>query len=142
MIIDDAVNGRLPQFDLPGMNDYFQDAINTNGSIIGPSISPNDQTRIAWLTLLLAHPTFWEIDASNAGSEFDMGTAWGTSRGRYMLLSAGPDNIYLEISNEQVHLNQEIDSQSPTSSLLTPTDGTVTPKMMETFDDVVVYGGA
>ena len=142
VIIDDAVNGRLPQFDLPGMNDYFQDAINTNGSIIGPSISPNDQTRIAWLTLLLAHPTFWEIDASNAGSEFDMGTAWGTSRGRYLLLSAGPDNIYLEISNEQVHLNQEIDSQSPTSSLLTPTDGTVTPKMMETFDDVVVYGGA
>ena len=142
VIIDYAANGRLPQFDLPEMDDHFQDTLNINASIIGPTISTEDQTKIAWITLMLAHPTFWEIDASNAGTEFDMGTAWGTSRGRYMLLSAGPDNIYLEISNEQIHENQEIDVQNRTSSLLSPTSGTVTPKMMETFDDVVVYGGA
>lgn len=142
VIIDDAANGRLPQFDLPGLDDYFQDSLNQNGSIIGTSISPNTETRIAWLTIMLAHPTFWEIDETNANTEFTNGTAWGTSRGRYMLLSAGPDSIYMEIANEQIHVEQEIDPTNPSSSLLSPTSGSVTPKMMETFDDVVVYGGA
>ncbi|HIA71801.1 MAG TPA: prepilin-type N-terminal cleavage/methylation domain-containing protein [Phycisphaerales bacterium] len=142
VIIDVATNGTLPQFDLAGMDDHFQDALNTNGSIIGPTISPTNQAKLAWITLLLAHPTFWEIDISNAGTEFTMGTAWGTTRGSYMLLSAGPDNIFLEIGNEQVHTNQTVDPQNPTSSLLAPESGIVTPKMMETFDDVVVYGGA
>jgi hypothetical protein len=59
-----------------------------------------------------------------------------------MLLSAGPDNIFLEIGNEQVHTDQTVDPQNPTSSLLAPESGVVTPKMMETFDDVVVHGGA
>ncbi len=141
VIIDDAANNRLPQFDLPGMDDHFQDSINANGSIIGPAIV-DDEAKIAWLTLMLAHPTFWEIDTLNASDEFNNGTAWGTSRGRYMLLSAGPDNIYMEIANEQIHTDQEIDVTNPTSSLLSPTSGEVTPKMMESFDDVVVYGGA
>jgi hypothetical protein len=54
-----------------------------------------------------------------------------------MLLSAGPDNIFLEKSNEQMYVDED-----PAGTLLEPESGTVTPKMMETFDDVVVYGGA
>jgi hypothetical protein len=54
-----------------------------------------------------------------------------------MLLSAGPDNLFLEISNEQMYVDQDL-----AGTPLLPDSGAVTPKMMETFDDVVVYGGA
>ena len=73
-----------------------------------------------------------------ASSEFDSGKAWGTTRGRYILISAGPDTSFLEVSNEQVHTNQAIDVSNPFSSLIQPDSGLVTPTMMESFDDVVV----
>jgi prepilin-type N-terminal cleavage/methylation domain-containing protein len=131
--IDEATNNTLPQFDFPGIDEHFQDVLNNQNSIIGPTI----EKQLAWITLLLAHPTFWEVDEANAADEFADGTAWGTTRGRYMLLSAGPDNIFLEKSNEQMYVDED-----PDETQLEPESGTVTPKMMETFDDVVVYGGA
>ena len=78
-------------------------------------------------------------------AEFNLGVAWGATRGRYMLISAGPDKVYLEVTNKQIHINQTImDPGNPFSSLLGggPQGGSITPSMMETFDDVVVHGGA
>ena len=144
-IIDNPANSsdptfNLPQYDLPGIDQFFEDALNTNGSIVGPVFATDNPTKIAWLTLLLAHPTFWEDDGS--GNVFTNGVVWGTSRGRYLLISAGPDKIYLEIANKQMHQDQTIDPASPASSLLDPQSGSITPSMMETFDDVIVHGGA
>lgn len=139
-IIDQATNGLLPQFDLPLLDQFFEDALNTNGSVIGPILASDDATRLAWLTLLLAHPSFWE-DTGN-GEVFSSGVAWGTTRGRYVLISAGSDGIYLEVANEQVHTGHVVDPNNPSNSLFDPQSGLVTPIMMETFDDVIVYGGA
>jgi hypothetical protein len=136
-----------PQYDLPGFDQYVDNALNTNISLlsIDSVTSQSMEDRLGWLTLMLAHPTFWEITTANAGSEFNLGVAWGATRGRYMLISAGPDKIYLEVTNKQIHINQTImDPGNPFSSLLGggPQGGSITPSMMETFDDVVVHGGA
>ncbi len=139
-ILDHANNyqsndGELPQFELPGLNDHF-DNLNTANSILtslqdGYDVN-DDQDAVAWLTIALAHPSFWETDTS-----FENGTAWGGTRGRYMLLSAGQDKIYFEVANEQVHEDHSADEP-----LLSPQNGEVTPEIIETFDDVIVYGGA
>lgn len=135
-------NNPLPQYDLPGLGQFVDDPLNANSSLLS-ELKQTDEERLAWLTLLLAHPTFWEIDNTNAGSEFTAGAAWGTTRGRYMLLSAGPDNIFLEVANEQVHDNQEIDFEDPFGdNLIHPSEGIITPSIMESFDDVVIHGGA
>jgi prepilin-type N-terminal cleavage/methylation domain-containing protein len=137
-------NNPLPQYDLPGMSMFVDNALNSNSSLLSETNQSNEE-RIAWLTLLIAHPTFWEIDPSNANNEFTNGAAWGTSRGRYILISAGPNAIFLEASNDQVHT----DNWSPNSGNAFdqfrgggPTGGLITPATMETFDDVVVHGGA
>jgi prepilin-type N-terminal cleavage/methylation domain-containing protein len=140
-IIAVGTNNPLPQFDLPGLSNYVESSLNANSSLLSETMQ-TDEERLAWLTLSLAHPTFWEIDESNAGSEFSSGAAWGTTRGRYLLLSAGPDTIFLEVANEQVHNNQEINVANPFNSVVSPTSGRVTPTTMESFNDVVVHGGA
>jgi len=140
-IIAPATNNPLPQYDLPGLEQFVDNALNTNSSLLSLTMQ-TDVERLAWLTLTLAHPTFWEIDEDNASSEFVSGAAWGTTRGRYILISAGPDTSFLEVSNEQVHTNQEINIDNPFDSLLDPVSGLVTPSMMDSFDDVIVHGGA
>ncbi len=135
-------NNPLPQYDLPGLSNFVQSALNANSSLLSETMQ-TDEERLAWLTLLLAHPTFWEIDPDDPQAPtFSSGTAWGTTRGRYMLLSAGPDTVFLEVANEQVHNNQEINITNPFSSLINPTTGDITPATMDSFDDVVVHGGA
>lgn len=134
-------NNDLPQYNLPGLGAFTADAINTSSSLLSETMQTDDE-RLAWLTLSLAHPTFWEIDSSNASTEWAAGTAWGTARGRYILISAGPDAVYLEVGNEQMHQDQEISPISPFSSLENPENGNITPSMMDTFDDVVIHGGA
>ena len=140
-IIAPATNNPLPQYDLPGLEQFVDNALNTNSSLLSLTMQ-TDVERLAWLTLTLAHPTFWEIDEDNANAEFNSGAAWGTTRGRYILISAGPDTSFLEVSNEQVHTNQEINIDNPFDSLLEPDSGLVTPSMMDSFDDVIVHGGA
>ena len=140
------INFNLPQYDLPGIDQLIEDALNTNISLLSISTASSQtiEDRLAWLTLMLAHPTFWEIDNSNAASEFDSGVAWGTTRGRYILISAGPDKVYLEATNKQLHINQILDPDDPFDTLLGdgPQGGSITPSMMDTFDDVIVHGGA
>ena len=131
-IIDDPNNSGnpgyvLPQYDLPNL--YFS-TLNTSQSLIYP-----DDDRIAWLTLLLAHPTFWEQD-----SNWSSGIAWGTTRGRFMLLSAGPDTIFLESANAPI--NPDDNQPFEASDLTDSSNSTVNPSIMESFDDVVVHGGA
>ena len=140
-IIDSAENGLMPQFDRPIISTHLDDPLNANASILGDNYSADDQIRNAWLTVLLSHPTFWEIDEINANSEFSKGVAWGTVKGRYVLISAGVDKIFLEIANKKMHVDQVIDPNDPSSSLLEPDSGKVTPTMMESFNDVVVFGG-
>ncbi|MEE2913027.1 MAG: prepilin-type N-terminal cleavage/methylation domain-containing protein [Planctomycetota bacterium] len=151
IIADPATNSdptfNQPQYDLPGFDQYITDALNTNISLLSIDSATGQaiEDRLAWLTLLLAHPTFWEITTGNAGSEFNLGVAWGTTRGRYMMISAGPDKVYLEVTNKQIHINQTVmDPSNPFGSITGggPQGGAVTPAMMETFDDVVIHGGA
>jgi prepilin-type N-terminal cleavage/methylation domain-containing protein len=149
-IFDDPLNElnsnyRLPQFELrlSALDKYLEGALNSNSSILAPSVqNQSPEKRMAWLTLMLAHPTFWEIDSYPSASDCVAGTAWGTTRGRYLLHSAGPDATFLEVGNEQVHTNQVVNPTNPFSSLLQSDDGSVTPSMVETFDDVIVHGGA
>ncbi len=139
---DDLMGYKLPQYELPALEGYVSEnasSLNYNGSLLS-MIDQSEVEHLAWLTLLLSHPTFWE-DLGD-GSTFTNGTAWSTSRGRYVLISAGPDAIFLEVANEQVHVDQEIDTNSPFTSLENPVDGNVLPTTMESFDDVVVHGGA
>ena len=136
----------LPQYDLPGIDQLLEDALNTNISLlsISSATSQTIEDRLAWLTLMLAHPTFWEIDSDNASTGFNSGVAWGTTRGRYILISAGPDKIYMEATNKQLHNDQILDPADPFDNLLGdgPQGGSITPSMMDTFDDVIVHGGA
>lgn len=139
---DDIMNYKLPQFELPALEGYVEEsALNDNGSLLSMT-KQSDQEHLAWLTLLLSHPTFWEIDPTNASTEFTNGTAWSTCRGRYVLISAGADTTFLEVGNEQMHVEQEIDTGDPYSSLEEPDSGNIEPTKMESFDDVVVHGGA
>ena len=143
-IIDDPTNSSKPQFELPDIDPYFDGALNKSSSVLStdPATGQTAQDRMAWLTLLLVHPTFWEDPGD--GSSFSNGTAWGAVRGRFVLISAGKDTIYLEATNKQLHVDGIIDPTNLFGNFLGdgPTGGQITPKMMESFNDVVVYGGA
>ncbi len=132
---DADANTPMPQFEIQSDLQFFDPTdqiININGSLFGTGSSIED--RLAWLTLLLAHPSFWDIDNTNADPYFQNGVAWGTARGKYMLLSAGQDTIFLEKTNQPVD-----DTGAPISN---PYGGEINPSMMNDFDDVIVHGGA
>ena len=132
---DADANTPMPQFEIQEVLQFFDPTdqiINVNGSLFGDGSDIKD--KLAWLTLLLAHPSFWDIDETNANPDFQDGVAWGTARGRYMLLSAGQDTIFLEKTNQPVD-----GTGSPISN---PYGGNINPSMMNDFDDVIVYGGA
>ncbi len=143
-IIDDPSNNNNPQFELPSLDPYSQGALNKNASLlsIDSATGQTVEDQLAWLTLLLAHPTFWEDPGD--GTSFSNGTAWGAVRGRFVLISAGPDTIYLEAANNELHDEGIVDPTNLFGNFLGggPTGGVITPKMMESFDDVIVYGGA
>ncbi|MBC8308933.1 MAG: type II secretion system protein [Phycisphaerales bacterium] len=140
-IIDDPSNGSnanysLPQYELPGMNSFFADSLNSSFSLL----ANDSEDRVTWLTMLLAHPTFWEQDTTwDESGPYDV--AWGTSRGRYLIISAGPDTIFLEIENTPTNPFND-DNPYTLQEIKTPTNTSVNPAMMESFDDVVVHGGA
>ncbi len=139
-IIDDPNNSSnnnysLPQYELPNIDLFFQDAMNFGNSLI----ANNDEDRVNWLTLLLSHPTFWE-QASTWDTDGTYTVAWGTARGRYLLLSAGPDTIFLETENTPTNPINGDPYTLP--DIKTPSNDKVNPSMMESFDDVVVHGGA
>ena len=140
-----ANDQELQQYDLPNLNQFVDNALNTNSSLLSLTMQ-SDANRLAWLTLTLAHPTFWEINTSNATAEFDNGAAWGTTRGRYVLISAGPDTIFLEAANEQIHEPDWVFDEAGDGFVDFlgggPDQGEITPTTMESFDDVVVHGGA
>ncbi len=139
-IIDDPANSSKPQFELPNIDPFFDGALNKSSSVLSTDTATGQTTedRLAWLTLLLVHPTFWEDQG------FSNGTAWGAVRGRFVLISAGSDTVYLEATNKQLHIDGVINPTNLFGNFLGggPTSGEIKPKMMESFDDVVVYGGA
>ncbi|MDP7008530.1 MAG: type II secretion system protein [Phycisphaerales bacterium] len=140
-IIDDPSNGTnanysLPQYELPGMNVFFTDSLNSSFSLL----ANDSEDRVTWLTMLLAHPTFWEQDTTwDTSGPYTV--AWSTSRGRYLLLSAGADTIFLEAENTPTNPGNN-DNPYTLQEIKTPSNSTVNPAMMESFDDVVVHGGA
>ena len=132
----------MPQFEIQDGMQFYDPVVqilHTQNSLLSTSVSSED--KLAYLTLLLAHPSFWDITSDNAGSEFSGGIAWGTPMGRYMLLSAGPDTIYLEATHDELHSTLQ-GGGSPLSNLISPTSGDLTPSTMNIFDDIVVHGGA
>lgn len=143
-VIDVPENNSNPQYELPNIDPFFEDALNKTSSTLSTDAATGQsaEDQLAWLTLLLVHPTFWEDPGD--GSSFSNGTAWGTVRGRFLLISAGTDTIYLEATNKQLHEDEIIDPLNLFGNFKGggPTGGEITPKMMESFDDVVVYGGA
>ncbi len=140
-IIDDPINSSnnnysLPQYEIPGMDLFFQDSLNSSFSLI----ANNSEDRVNWLTMVLAHPTFWEQNSTwDTSGSYDV--AWGTTRGRYLLLSAGPDTIFLETENTPANPNAN-DAPYTLIEIKTPANDKVNPSIMESFDDVVVHGGA
>ena len=139
-VIDDPVNESnpnydLPQYELPNMDNFFSGALNSNLSLI----SENDQDRVTWLTMLLSHPTFWEQPTA-WDSNSDYTVAWCTTRGRFVLISAGPDTIYLESSNTPI--NPDSDDAYLVNDIMDTSNIKVNPSIMDTFDDVIIHGGA
>jgi len=127
---DDDTTTALPQYDLPDLEIFFSASpLNVANSLIGPN---DNDDRVAWLSLLLAHPSFWDATTAwQGGVAADV--AWGTARGRYLLLSAGKDTVFLE------QYNAPADSGGDPSQ--DPIGDAITPAMMTTFDDVIVHGG-
>ena len=95
--------------------------------LAGNNGNGNDVERRRWLTVLVAHPAFYDPPDGDP-------VAWqyGTARGSYMLLSAGPDGVFL----------------SHQDGPLTPAGGyesswdDISPEDIEKFDDVVIHGGS
>ena len=140
-IMDDPVNSgdtdyALPQFELPKMDLFFSGALNSNLSLI----SEDSEDRVTWLSLLLSHPTFWEQD-DTWFSNGPYTVAWSTPRGRYMLLSAGPNTIYLEIENQPTNPDSSDDDAYSVGDIMDSSNNKINPTIMDSFDDVVVYGG-
>ena len=106
-----------------------------NGAIVGSRLAGNtDGTDIGalveqrrWLTVLVAHPAFYDPPDGDP-------VAWqyGTARGSYVLLSAGPDGVFL--SHHDVPL-------TPAGGYESSWDD-ISPEDIEKFDDVVIYGGS
>ena len=144
-IISLADDDFLSQFEIQDGVQFYDSTnqpLNNNLSLLSPEIlgGPADEHKLAYLTLLLAHPSFWDITTGNAPTEFTGGVAWGTTRGRYMLLSAGSDTIYMDAAHDELHDDIQADG-NPLTGLIDPTSGEVTPAMMEVIDDIVIYGG-
>ena len=139
-IIDDPANStnsnyELPQYELPNLDRFFSGTLNSTLSLI----STDSEDRVTWLTLLLAHPTFWEQPSTwDPSSTYTV--AWCTTRGRFLLLSAGPDTIYLETVNTPTNPENDDTPYTP-GDLKDASNIYVNPSIMNTFDDVVVYGG-
>jgi len=128
-------NYHLPQYELPNMDQFFSGTLNSTQSLV----SADSEDRVTWLTMLLAHPTFWE-QSSVWDSNSTYSVAWCSTRGRFLLLSAGPDTIYLESASTPT--NPENDDAPYTSEELKDASNImVNPSIMDTFDDVVVHGG-
>ncbi len=139
--MDEPVNSgdtdyALPQFELPKMDLFFSGALNSNLSLI----SEDSEDRVTWLSLLLSHPTFWEQD-DTWFSNGPYTVAWSTPRGRYMLLSAGPNTIYLEIENQPTNPDSSDDDAYSVGDIMDSSNNKINPTIMDSFDDVVVYGG-
>jgi prepilin-type N-terminal cleavage/methylation domain-containing protein len=134
-IIDDPANNTLPQFELPNMDQFFSGTLNSTQSLI----ATDSEDRVTWLTMLLAHPTFWE-QSSSWDSNSAYSVAWCPTRGRFLLLSAGPDTIYLETTNTPTNPENN-DLPYTTQELKDASNIMVNPSIMDTFDDVVVHGG-
>jgi len=147
-LVDESGPGgsnEMGQFSTNGLGLYFtaeqlgesrqwqkQITIQENGAIVGSRLAGDDgdgnnveQRR--WLTVLIAHPAFYDPPDGDP-------VAWqyGTSRGSYVLLSAGPDGVFL----------------SHQDGPLTPAGGyessweDISPEDIEKFDDVVIHGGS
>lgn len=131
LLDDPAENGypqenTLPQFDLPDLQNYFLEPWQDEHSCIGTRESTED--RLAWLTLRLSHPSFWD-DINSSG------IAWATARGKYMLLSPGPDTIFFEDNPDRMPQDEN------GNELNDPTNGQIRPDQCDTWDDVIVFGG-
>ena len=139
-IIDDPANSinnnyHLPQYELPNLDQFFSGTLNSTLSLI----STDSEDRVTWLTLLLAHPTFWE-QRTTWDTNSTYGVAWCATRGRFLLLSAGPDTIYLESENTPTNPDND-DVPYTTVELKDAANIKVNPSIMDSFDDVVVHGG-
>ena len=140
-ISDNDFTTAMPQFEIQeGIEFYDTTNPSLNDGLSLLSVDVDIENKLAYLTLLLAHPSFWDITTDNAGTEFAGGVAWGTTRGRYMLLSAGADTVYLDATHDELHTAIQVDG-SPLNGLIDPMSGEVTPAMMEVIDDIVIYGG-
>jgi len=140
-IATSGINSLLPQFEIQDGVQFYDSTnqpLNNNLSLLSTTV--DDENKLAYLTLLLAHPSFWDITEENADEDFVGGVAWGTTRGRYMLLSAGADTIYMDAAHDELHNVLQADGE-PLTGLIDPTSGKVTPAMMEVIDDIVIYGG-
>jgi len=140
-IADNDFTTAMPQFEIQEGIEFYDTtnpSLNNNLSLLSGDV--DIENKLAYLTLLLAHPSFWDITTINAGTEFAGGVAWGTTRGRYMLLSAGADTVYLDAAHDELHTNVQVDGE-PLNGLIDPMSGEVTPVMMEVIDDIVIYGG-
>ncbi len=138
-------SSEMGQFSPSGLGLYFQakalgedrqrqmqTSLSGNGAIVGSRLAGdngdgNDVEQRRWLTVLVAHPAFYDPPDGDS-------VAWqyGTARGSYVLLSAGPDGVFL----------------SHQDGPLTPAGGyesgweDISPEDIEKFDDVVIYGGS
>ena len=136
----------LGQFSTQGLGRYLeatklgnnrqtqQQTVLPSGGIIGSRITGengngNAEEQQRWLTVVLAHPAFYEFDPDQSSTD-DL-WPYGTARGNYVIWSPGPDGVFL--SHQDGPLTQD--------GGFDPEWQDVVPQSIESFDDIIVHGG-
>jgi prepilin-type N-terminal cleavage/methylation domain-containing protein len=138
---DDGDHANIPQFHQEGMCIYTaaatlgehegrqrQETLDS-GAVIGSRLAGHDEgngqdgEREHWLYLMLAHPTFTSFDAT---------TFEGQPAGAYLLLSAGPDGIFLSHEDGPLDSNGQFNPDFQTMGF----------DNLDDFDDIRVAGGS
>ena len=139
LVKDPAVPLSLPQFDLAGLTSY----VNSKGigeqvvdqsakSILaypGGTWDDTDQQRKV-MSVVLNNQSFYK------GAPAGTAPYYGKARGAVMLLSAGPDGVYLSSTDGPGSNSNPLDGGAIDSDIIA-----IGPRVLEEFDDIRVYGG-
>jgi prepilin-type N-terminal cleavage/methylation domain-containing protein len=138
----------LPQFDGTGLDLYLhalalgkQQTTQARGSSMGEwagsrlADSAQEEWR-TWLTLMLVNPSLYDFHADSDDSDF----WYGQSRGRFMVVSSGPDGVFLARSDGPVDENGDFVTSVSEIRALVREEGVQ--DVISEFDDLRMFGGS
>ncbi len=151
VLLADPDDPAAPQFEVTGIDRYLaantlgkansRQGLDPSNQYLGSRLAPtggvagDPEERAYWLFLLLTTPAMeWDIDGNTNGNNLTPYS--GTARGGYMLMSPGADGIYM------ARQDGPIDPSTGSPDLtFDQEDDRTDHEFLESFDDVVFYGG-